>query len=216
MMLRARQLFGDAVTEELIAPDTHRLPSFRIGDLWVIGEQWLVVAISPSSYPFVYARRWEFDWDSDLDKAIAVLESYHERFLLAPSAGDIFAARLIALVGSDGEVYVTTDQPEFDRSLTVLPRRSGAMAFEVHIISGYLIVIDSDHLGWWTFGGDYISDGVAEAWKVIEQLVVRGGIVHSTRRFTQLLTPEGDVVSGPHSDGVRTRRTQDLHYTPYR
>lgn len=87
LMLRARQLFGDAVKEELIAPDTHRLPSFRIGDLSVIGEQWLVVAIAPSSYPYVYARRWELDWDSDLDEAIAVLESYHARFLLAPSAG---------------------------------------------------------------------------------------------------------------------------------
>lgn len=215
-MLRARQLFGNAVTEELVAPDTHQLPSFRVGDLMVIGEQWLVVAITPGPYPFVYARRWEFDWDSDLDEAITVLESYQKRFLLAPSAGDIFAARLIALVGSDGEVDVATDQPEFDRSLTVRPRRSGAIPFKVHIISEYLIVIDSDRLGWWTFGGDYKSDGIAEAWKVIEQLVVRGGIVHSTRRFSQLLTPEGDVVSGPHSDGVRTRRTQNLHYAPYR
>ncbi|WP_104138839.1 hypothetical protein [Arthrobacter sp. ZGTC131] len=213
-MLRARQLFGDAVTEELIAPDTHRLPSFRVGDLSVIAEQWLVVAISPGSYPFVYARRWEFDWDSDLDEAIAVLESYQGRFLLAPSAGDIFAARLRALVGSDGEVDVATDQPEFDRSLTVRPWRSGAMPLKVHI-NGYLLVIDSDHLGWWTFGGDYKSDGVAEGWKVIEQLVVRGGIVHSTRRFSQLLTHEGDVVSGAHSDGVRTRRPQNLYYAPY-
>lgn len=91
---------------------------------------------------------------SDLGDAIAVLESYQERFLLALSVGDVFAARLIALVGSDGEVNVATAQPEFDRSLTVRPRRSGAMPFNVHIISGYLIVIDSDHLGWWTFGGE--------------------------------------------------------------
>lgn len=216
LILRARQLFGAAVTEELIAPDTHRLPSFRVGDLSVIGEQWLVVAISPGSYPHVYAWRWEFDWNSDLDEAIAVLERYQERFLLAPSVGDIFAARLIALVGSDGEVDVATVQPEFDRSLTVRPRRSGALPFKVHIISGCLIVINSDHLGWWTFGGDFWPDGSAEAWKVIEQVVVRGGIVHSTRRSSQLLTPEGDVVSGPHNDGVRTRRTQDLYYPPYR
>lgn len=87
MLLRARQLFGDAVTEKLIAPDTHRLPSFRVGDLSVIGEQWLVVAISPGSYPYVYARRWEFDWDSNLDEAIVLLESYQQRFLLAPSPG---------------------------------------------------------------------------------------------------------------------------------
>jgi NAD(P)-dependent dehydrogenase (short-subunit alcohol dehydrogenase family) len=33
LMLRARQLFGAAVTEELIAPDTCRLPSFRVGEL---------------------------------------------------------------------------------------------------------------------------------------------------------------------------------------
>ena len=110
MLLRARQLFGDAVTEKLIAPDTHRLPSFRVGDLSVIGEQWLVVAISPGSYPYVYARRWEFDWDSNLDEAIVLLESYQQRFLLAPQVpGDIFAARLIALVGGDGEVEVATE-----------------------------------------------------------------------------------------------------------
>ncbi|WP_264355226.1 hypothetical protein [Pseudarthrobacter sp. MM222] len=216
LMLRARQLFGAAVTEELIAPDTYRLPSFRVGDLSVIGEQWLVVAISPGPYPHVYPWRWEFDWDSDVDEAIALLERYQERFLLAPSVGDVFAARLIALVGSDGEIDVATEQPEFDLSLTVRPRRSGSIPLKVHIISGHLIVVESHHLGWWTFGGDFWSDGSAEAWKVIEQLVVRGGIVRSRRRSSQLLTPDGDVVSGPHRDGVRTRRAQDLYYPPYR
>ena len=89
-------------------------------------------------------------------------------------------------------------------------------SFKVHIMGGYLPVISSDHLGWWTFGGDVGSDGVAEAWKVIEQLVVRGSVVHSRRRSSQLLTPNGRLVSGPHSDGVRTWRTQDMYYPPYR
>ena len=109
MLLRARQLFGDAVTDKLIRPGYTLLPIFRVADLSLIREHWLVVAISPGSYPYVYARRWEFDWDSNLDEAIVLLESYQQRFLLAPSPGDIFAARLIALVGGDGEVEMARE-----------------------------------------------------------------------------------------------------------
>jgi hypothetical protein len=71
LVLRARQLFGSAVEEELISPDNARLPSFRVGKLSVIGEQWIVIEIG-SRYPLVGNRRWELDWDSD--KAIEILE----------------------------------------------------------------------------------------------------------------------------------------------
>jgi hypothetical protein len=81
---------------------------------------------------------------------------------------------------------------------------------------GFVVVIQGSDLGWWTFGGDYEDDGVNEAFKVIEQLVLRGGTVHSTRRSSELLDAEGNTVSGPHRDGVRTRRSKTARFLPYR
>jgi hypothetical protein len=90
LVLRARQLFGSAVEEELISPDNARLPSFRVGKLSVIGEQWIVIEIG-SRYPFVGNRRWELDWDSD--KAIEILEWHHTSLGLGPGGDDAQAER---------------------------------------------------------------------------------------------------------------------------
>ncbi|MDQ0821833.1 hypothetical protein QFZ79_004210 [Arthrobacter sp. V4I6] len=82
----ARQLFGNAVEEKLIAPDSYRLPTFRVSQLSMIGAQWLVVEIAPGPYSRLRHQRWELDWNSDLEKAMALLEKYHARQLLAPSS----------------------------------------------------------------------------------------------------------------------------------
>lgn len=65
----------------------------------MIGEQWLVVEVEPGPYSRHPHQRWELDWNSDLEKAMGLLEKYHARQLLAPSSGDALVARLIALVG---------------------------------------------------------------------------------------------------------------------
>ncbi|WP_258805922.1 hypothetical protein [Pseudarthrobacter sp. NS4] len=216
LVTRARQLFGNAVEEKLIAPYSHRLPTFRVGQLSVVGEQWLVVDVEPGPYSRHPHQRWELDWNSDLEKAKALLEKYHVRQLLAPSSGDVLVARLIALVGEDGEATVSTEQAEFDRTVTVTPHRRGAIPFEVLITSGFVVVINGPDLGWWTFGGDYEDDGVEEAQRVLEHLLIRGGTIRITRRASELLDTDGSIVSGPHRDAVRTRHTKNLHFTPYR
>lgn len=216
LVTRARQLFGDAVEEKLIAPDSHRLPAFRIGQLSMIGEQWLVVDVEPGPYSRHPHQRWELDWNSDLEKAKALLEKYHARQMLAPSSGDVLVARLIALVGDDGEVTVSTGRAAFDRTASVTPHRRGAMPFEVLITSGFVVVINGPDLGWWTFGGDYEDDGVEEAQRVLEHLIVRGGTIRISRRAGELLDTDGSIVSGPHRDAVRTRRTKILRFPPYR
>lgn len=81
LVLRARQLFGSAVEEELIPPDNVRLPSFRVGKLSMIGEQWIVIVID-SRCPLVGNQRWELDWDPD--KAIEISEWYHSSLGLGP------------------------------------------------------------------------------------------------------------------------------------
>lgn len=78
--------------------------------------------------------------------------------MLAPSSGDVLVARLIALVGDDGEVTVTTKRAEFERTATITPHHRGALPFELLITSGYVVVINGPDFGWWTFGGDY-EDG---------------------------------------------------------
>ena len=90
LVLRARQLFGSAVEEELISPENVRLPSFRVGKLSIIGEQWIVIEID-SRYPLVGSQRWELDWDSD--KAIEILEWYHSSLGLGPGSDDLRAER---------------------------------------------------------------------------------------------------------------------------
>jgi hypothetical protein len=216
LVTRARQLFGNAVEEKLLAPDSYRLPTFRVGQLSMIGEQWLVVEIAPGPYSRHHHQRWELDWNSDLEKATVLLEKYHARQLLAPSSGDVLVARLIALVGDHGEVAVSTEQAEFDRIAAVTPHHRGAIPFEVLVTSGYVVVINGPDFGWWTFGGDYEDDGVEEAQRVLEHLIIRGGTIRIIRRTGELLDTDGSIVSGPHRDAVRTRRTKNLRFLPYR
>ena len=147
---------------------------------------------------------------------MTLLEKYHARQILAPSSSDVLIARLIALVGDDGDVTVSTERAEFDRTATVTPHHLGALPFEVLITSGYVVVINGPDFGWWTFGGDYEDDGVEEAQRVLEHLIVRGGAIHITRRNGQLLDTDGSIVSGPHQDAVHTRRTNNLRFLPYR
>lgn len=216
LVTRARQLFGNAVEEKLIAPDSYRLPTFRVGQLSMIGEQWLVVEVEPGPYSRHGHQRWELDWNADLEKAMALLEKYHARQMLAPGSSDVLLARLIALVGDDGDVTVSTERAEFDRTATVTPHHHGTLPFDVLITSGYVVVINGPDFGWWTFGGDYEDDGVNEAQTVLEHLIIRGGTIHITRRSSQLLDIDGGIVSGPHRDAVRTRRTNNLRFLPYR
>ncbi|MET1156398.1 hypothetical protein [Arthrobacter sp.] len=216
LVAQARQLFGNAVEEKLLAPDSHRLPAFRVGQLSMIGEQWLVVAVERGPYSRHRSQRWELDWNSELDMAHLLLEKYHARQMLAPSPGDALVARLIALVGDDGEVTVSTEQAEFDRIAMVAPHRLGAVPFEVLITTGFVVVINGPDLGWWTFGGDYEDDGVEEAHRVLEHLIVRGGTIHITRRRSELLDADGNIVSGPHRDAVRTRQSTNLDFLPFR
>lgn len=212
---RARTLFGAAVSEQLLASETHRLPHLCVGNLSVTGEQSLLVEIAPGGYPFVYYERWELDWNTEVDRAIALLEQFHARLTLGPSAADALAARIVALVGEHGAVSVATVQPEFDRVVSVTPRRRGAIPFSVLIIAGWNVVVEGEHLGWWTFGGEFGDDGVAEAWAVIEQLVTVGGAVRTTWRTSELLDPVGRTVSGPHAGGRRLRARR-VHFVPYR
>ncbi|NJC21046.1 hypothetical protein BJ994_000122 [Arthrobacter pigmenti] len=150
LVLRARQLFGSAVEEKLVAPNDHRLPSFRIGQLSMIAEQWLVVEVLPGPGALRRRERWELDWDSGPYEALRLLEGYFSELSLAPTAGDALVARMIALVGDDGEVTVSTHQAEFDRVITVAPHRRGAMPFVVSITDSFVVVIDGPDLGWWT------------------------------------------------------------------
>lgn len=215
IVARAKELFGIAVKEHLAAPGTNRLPSFTVGALSMIGEQWIVVDIQ-SQTKHTYIEQRELDWEEGVTEAIALLEAYHARQLLHPSRGDALAARIIALVRRSGDVTVSTEQAEFSHVISVRPNRSGAALFRVNVTNGFVVVIQGPDLGWWTFGGAYEDEGVHEAFKVIEQLVLRGGTVYSTRRGSELLDAEGKTVSGPHRDGIRTRRPKTTRVLPYR
>lgn len=211
---RARQLFGTTVETRSLAVGTGHLPVLRVGALSMVGEQWIVVDVTePASSR--YALRLELAWEDGVPEAIAVLEAYHARQLLAPTRGDVITARVIALVGDAGEVTVSMVQAEFSHVITVWPHRVGAVQFSLNITPGFVAVLQSSDLGWWTFGGDFDNDGIDEAFRVVEHLVLRGGTVHSTRRSSELLNTEGTSISGPHRDGIRTRHTQTVEFLPY-
>lgn len=95
---RARQLFGTAAETDSIVVGSGRLPVLRIGALSVIGEQWIVI-VTHEHDRLLYPGRLELDWESGVAEAIAVLEAYQVRQLLAPAPGDVLTARVIALVG---------------------------------------------------------------------------------------------------------------------
>lgn len=212
---RARQLFGTCVETDSIVVGCGRLPVLRIGALFVIGEQWIVVDTHEHDR-LLYPGRLELDWESGVAEAIVVLEAYQARRLVAPTPGDVLTARVIALVGNAGEVTVSMVQAEFSHTISVRPRRVGALPFNLNVTTGFVVVLESPHLGWWTFGGDYDNDGTREAFEVVEQLVLHGGLVHSARGRSELLGADGTSISGPHRDGIRTRHPQTVEFLPYR
>lgn len=212
---RARELFGTAVETDSIVVGTVRLPVLRIGALSVVGEQWIVID-TPERDRLLHPSRLELDWETGITEAIAVLEAYQARQLLAPTPGDVLTARIIALVGGVGDVTVSTIQAEFSHSISVHPHRAGAVPFSVHVTAGFVVVLEFPDLGWWTFGGDYDDDGTREAFRVVEHLVRHGGTVYSTRRGSELLDADGTSISGPHRDSVRTRHTRSAGFLPYR
>jgi hypothetical protein len=123
---------------------------------------------------------------------------------------------VIALVGDAGEVTVSMVQAEFSHIIAVQPHQVGAVPFSLNVTTGFVVVLQSPDLGWWTFGGDFDNDGTNEAFRVVEHLVLRGGTVHSTRRSSELLDADGTSISGPHRDGVQTRHTHTVEFSPYR
>jgi hypothetical protein len=133
---------------------------------------------------------------------------------LEPGSLDGFIARVIAMVGSAGDVEVSTVQAEFDRVVTVTPRRHGAVPFEVLVIKDDSVVVRGDDFGWWDLGGDG-DDGLVEALRVVTQFVVRGGTVRSTWRTCDLLDVDGAVVGGSYRDGVHRLRPRQLHFLPF-
>jgi hypothetical protein len=212
---RARELFGAAVETDSIVVGSGSLPVVSVGALSVIGEQWIVIDTHDHNN-LLYPSRLELDWETGVAEAIAVLEAYQTRQLLAPTPGDVLTARVIALVGSAGEVTVSMVQAEFSHIISVRPHRRGALPFNLNVTTGFVVVLESPHLGWWTFGGDYDNDGTQEAFRVVEQLVLRGGTVHSTRGRSELLGAGGTSISGPHRDGVQTRHPKTVEFLPYR
>ena len=107
---RARQLFGTAAETDSIVVGSGSIPVVSIGALSVIGEQWIVIDTHDHNN-VLYPGRLELDWESGVAEAIAVLEAYQARQLLAPTPGDVLTARVIALVGNAGEVTGPGDVP---------------------------------------------------------------------------------------------------------
>jgi hypothetical protein len=132
-----------------------------------------------------------------------------------PFLADEVVGRIVELVGPSGVVAVATFQAEFDRVVTLTPRRCGAMGFTIRIIGGGNVVLEGPLLGWWTFGDSWDDDGAERAWRVIEQLVVRGGSVRHTWRSSELLDTDGRRISGPYREGLGRLRPQRVHFLPY-
>lgn len=128
---------------------------------------------------------------------------------------EAFARRVFHLVASVGVVSAWTPQIEFDWVIQAQPSHAKqALAFTVRL-NERDVVVESTQLGWWTF--DWDSDAHA-AWRVIEQLVLRGGVVY--RRFgwtgaSELRDLEDHPVSGPHSNGGQWLRARRAVYPPY-
>jgi hypothetical protein len=154
-------------------------------------------------------------WDeADFAEAWFLLTDHLLTGRLEPGSLDAFVARVIALVGQAGDVEVSTVQAEFDRVVTVIPHRHGALPFEVLVIKDDSVVVTGDDFGWGDLGGDG-EDGLAEARRVVTQFVDRGGTVRSTWRTCDLLDVDGAVVGGSYPDGVHRLRPHQLHFLPY-
>ncbi|WP_157490243.1 hypothetical protein [Frigoribacterium sp. Leaf186] len=184
-----------------------------MGSFSVVAADGLVVDIAPGSG--MPARRWELGWDeADFAEAWFLLSDHLLTGRLEPGSLDGFIARVIAMVGDAGVVEVSTVQAEFDRVVTVTPRRPGAVPFEVLVIKDDSVVVRGDDFGWWDLGGDG-DDGLVEALRVVTQFVVRGGTVRSTWRTCDLLDVDGAVVGGSYRDGVHRLRPRQLHFLPF-
>jgi hypothetical protein len=210
---RARDEFGRAVLSRSFGSGSSMLPMLQVGSFSVVAADGLVVYIAPTSGK--PARRWELGWDeADFAEAWFLLSDHLLTGRLEPGSLDGFVARVIAMVGDAGDVEVSTVQAEFDRVMTVCPRRHGAVPFEVLVIKDDSVVVRGDDFGWWDLGGDG-DDGLVEALRVVTQFVVRGGTVRSTWRTCDLLDVDGAVVGGSYRDGVHRLRPRQLHFLPY-
>lgn len=210
---RARDEFGRAVLSRSLGSGSSMLPMLQVGSFSVVAADGLVIDIAPTSG--MPARRWELGWDEpDFAEAWFLLSDHLLTGRLEPGSLDAFIARVIAMVGEAGDVGVSTVQAEFDRVVTVTPRRHGAVPFEVLVIKDDSVVVRGDDFGWWDLGGDG-DDGLVEAIRVVTQFVVRGGTVRSTWRTCELLGVDGAVVGGPYRDGVHRLRPRQLHFLPY-
>ncbi|MGY3263658.1 hypothetical protein [Frigoribacterium sp. 2355] len=210
---RARAEFGSAVRSKSLGSGSSTPPMLHVGPFSVVAADGLVIDIAPTSR--VPARRWELGWDeADFAQAWFLLADHLLTERLEPGSLDGFVARVIATVGEAGDVKVSTVQAEFDRVLTVTPRRHGSLPFEVLVIKDDSVVVSGKDFGWWDLGGDG-DDGLVEALRVVTQFVVRGGTVRSTWRTCDLLDVGGAVVGGSYRDGVHRLRPRQLHFLPY-
>lgn len=128
-------------------------------------------------------------------------------------SNDDLTAAIVDLVGDDGLVDIERPVAEFDRILHLIPRAAGAVAVDVMI--GHEDALPGDHglvvvharkpsLGWWTLDDDTHHDGHRAAWKIVEQIVNRGGAVDM--RHDCLLDTDGSVVYGSPAPGRKRRR----------
>jgi len=211
---RARQQYGAVVRDTTTESESYRLPMLTVGGFSVLAVDVLVVEVAVAHG--VPHRRWELDLDeAGFEEAWGLLVDHLATERLEPGRLDAFVARVVALVGATGDVTVATVQPEFDRVVTVVPHRSGALPFEVLVIRDASAVVTGDRFGWWDLGGEIGDDGLTDALAVVTQFVVHGGSVRSTWRTCELLDPSGAVVGGPYRDGTHRLRPTRLHFRPY-
>ena len=132
-----------------------------------------------------------------------------------------------SLVGNDGLVVVESQVAEFDRILRITPHAPDAIAFDVmigheddYVLPGYygqvVVHAHKPRLGWWTFDDLTHGDGHRAAWAVIDQIVARGGRLHSERRVSRLLDQAGNLISGPNDHGGVKPRKREMTFPSYR
>ncbi|MBD8540436.1 hypothetical protein [Frigoribacterium sp. CFBP 8751] len=207
----ARKAFGkDHVSLTLLDPDTDRVPSLEVPGLSFIGEQWIVVT-------FAGGRRLELEWNEPgVDRAFSLLERRQRRMTIDKTAPEGPAGWIEALVGTYGRVTVHAPVAEFDLEVRVVPDRSSALPFHVHVRYDGNVVVEGSQLRWWTFGAGRSDDeGMAAAKDLIEQVVLYGGSIRRTWRGVTLLDEHGDHFSGPIPGPRLPFRPQRLHFRAY-
>jgi hypothetical protein len=207
----ARELFDPAdVAASVIGPGSADLPSLTVPGLSLVGEQWIVVE-------YAGGRRLELDWQpADLERAATLIRRRHRRIEFDRSAPAELPSWIAELVGSSAAIAVDTVIHEFDRQITVRPRRRSALPFEVLEGDDGTVVVEGRPLGWWTFGAEPRDDGPRDAKDLIEQLVLWGGSIRRTWRGVTLLDDAGMHVAGPVSGERLPLRPQRIRFLPYR